>query len=306
MLFHPLLRATNVGGCHPYFWRVRTPDNRVSSVIERYRLDLAALYPEPEVKAIVRTVFSERLGWDASEMEIKKFESLSESELLKVYLPLKRLIAGEPLQYILGEVRFHGLRLKVDRSVLIPRPETEELVDLIISTANKPPARIVDIGTGSGCIALALKKAFPSAEVIAIDTSSEALDLAKRNGDDNDLDVQWMEADVLDPSFALPTADLVVSNPPYIPSSEEGSLATHVTDHEPYTALFVPDDDPLLFYRVIAANALNALPTGGSLWFEGHFLTAPDVVHLLRSAGWREVEVFNDLSGNARFIHAVR
>lgn len=285
---------------------MRVADNRVISVLSQYREQLGGLYPEGEVKAIVRTVFQERLGWDVAQMEVRKFGSLSESDLLKVYLPLTRLRAGEPIQHVLGHVYFHGLRLRVTPDVLIPRPETEELVEHITS-GGFVPTRIVDIGTGSGCIALALKQAFPGASVTGIDISERALEVAASNARLHALGVEFVRADVLDPSWCLPAGtDLVVSNPPYIPRSEEDTLPAHVRAREPYIALFTPDDDSLVFHRAIAAKAIDALPAGGHLWFEGHWKHAPSVGELLSLLGPTSVEVIKDLSGNDRFIHAVR
>ncbi|MEO8588309.1 MAG: peptide chain release factor N(5)-glutamine methyltransferase [Flavobacteriales bacterium] len=285
---------------------MRTPDNRVVSVLEQYQAQLADRYSAGEVKAIVRTVFHERLGWDVSQMEIRKFGSLSESELLKVYLPLKRLRAGEPMQYVLGEVDFHGLRIGVGPGVLIPRPETEEMVDHIVRY-DPGPSRVLDIGTGSGCIGLAVKRAFPNATVLATDVSPVALEIARRNGALNDLEVEWVLHDILkeDPT-SLGRFDLVVSNPPYVPRAEEMGLSEQVRDHEPHLALFVEDEDPLLFYRVIATKAKDVLVEGGHLWFEGHWFHAAGVGALLAELRYTSVEVLNDLSGNQRFIHARR
>jgi len=282
---------------------MRTADNRVLTLVGLYGTSLAGQYSAGEVKAILRAVFHHALGWDASQLELRRDEALSESELVKVYTPLERLQVGEPLQYVLGRVYFHGVELEVAPGVLIPRPETEELVQLIIEEGHLP-TRIVDIGTGSGCIALALKRAFPNASVIAIDRSEDALAIAQRSARRNALDVQWIIADVLDPAFALPTADLIISNPPYVPRSEQASLSPQVRDFEPHLALFVEDSDPLLFYRVIAQHALKALPVGGRLFFEGHYIHAPAVGELLSGLGYHAVSVLKDLSGNPRFIRA--
>lgn len=285
---------------------MRTPDNRVISVIEQYREQLGAIYPADEVRSIVRAVFHERLGWDAARVELQKLESLHESDLLKVYLPLKRLRAGEPLQHVLGTVRFHGLSLRVTRDVLIPRPETEELVELIVA-AGPEPVRIVDVGTGSGCIALALKKHFAGARVIGIDISEAALVVAVGNGASNGLHVEWHQTDVLKDDFTfLAGTDFVVSNPPYIPLTEEDTIDPHVRDREPHLALFTPADDPLIFYRAIGRAAFAALPNGGHLWFEGHRSYSQAVGDLLRNFGFAHVEVRKDMSANDRFIHAVR
>ncbi|MDQ3099996.1 MAG: peptide chain release factor N(5)-glutamine methyltransferase, partial [Bacteroidota bacterium] len=236
---------------------MRTGDNRVATILDLYHRELSDRFPAGEVKAIMRAVFSDRLGWDPMDLELCKQEALSESELLDVYLPLKRIRSGEPLQYILGRTNFHGLELVVAPGVLIPRPETEELIELIIRS-EIAPKKIVDIGTGSGCIALALKKEFPNASVIGIDVSIEALAIARRNGERLSIDVEWLQADILDHAFELPAdLDLIVSNPPYVPRSEERSLSIEVRDHEPHLALFVEDIDPLKFYRTIADHSLR-------------------------------------------------
>ena len=289
-----------------YFRSVRVATNTVEDVLDLYQEDLAALYPQSEIRAITCAVFHDRLGWDAVGLMVNRSASLSESELLKVCLPLKRLRTGEPLQYVLGSVDFHGLHIEVDASVLIPRPETEELVDLIIRSRTPSPQRILDIGTGSGCIALALKKAFPAASVIGIDISPEALATAERNARTNDLIIDWQRIDVLNMRKELLPCDLIVSNPPYVPRSEEATLDRNVRDHEPHLALFVEDIDPLLFYRVIGQRALDLLPAGGELWFEGHHIHSPEVGHLLERLGYTSVRVLNDLSGTPRFVSAVR
>jgi len=285
---------------------LRIANNTVDAVLDQYQRDLSPLYARSEVRAIACAVFYDRLGWDATDLMVKREASLSESELLQVYLPLKRLRNGEPLQYVLGSVEFHGMRISVDPSVLIPRPETEELVDHIIRSRTEAPKRILDIGTGSGCIALALKKNFPGALVQGIDVSPEALATAERNAQANKLAVEWKRADVLDPDAKLEVCDLVVSNPPYVPRSEHASLAANVREHEPHLALFVEDVDPLLFYRVIGQRALMLLPTGGELWFEGHHIHTPAVGHMLEGLGYTAVRVLNDLGGTPRFIHARR
>lgn len=285
---------------------IRAGDNKVASVLAQYREQLGGQYGEGEVKAIARAVFKERLGWDAAQMELRRFDSLHESDLLKVYLPLKRLRCGEPLQYVLGKVDFHGLRLTVTPDVLIPRPETEELVELVFRSAREPRL-IVDVGAGSGCIALALKRCFPQARVIGIDVAERALAVARANADALRLEVEWEAADALAPGFALPAGtDLVVSNPPYIPIEEAGTLHARVRAHEPHLALFAPAGDPLAFYRAIGRAALHALSSKGQLWFEAHHRLAPRAADLLTAMGFGEVLLLRDLSGNERFIRALR
>jgi len=284
---------------------MRVASNTVNAVLDQYQHDLGALYPASEVRAIAAAVFHHTLGWDLIRLLMDREAALSESELLRVYMPLKRLRTGEPLQYVLGETGFHGLTIGVDPSVLIPRPETEELVDLVHRSGIRP-SRILDIGTGCGCIALALKKVFPEAQVTGIDVSEQALLRAMDNGRRNALEVTWLLGDALQADLQLPAADLIVSNPPYVPRSEEASLGPHVRAHEPHLALFVDDADPLLFYRAIAVKALDALPSGGALWFEGHHLHSPAVAGLLGQLGYREAECIKDLSGSPRFVRATR
>ncbi|QQR86099.1 MAG: peptide chain release factor N(5)-glutamine methyltransferase [Flavobacteriales bacterium] len=287
---------------------MRVADNHVSSLLELYRQELAPLHGEREALAMASCVFQERLGWRNGDLQQRKNEQLSESELLKVYMPLKRLRSGEPLQYVLGTVRFHGLDLLCDKRALIPRPETEELVEAIIHEQAVAPHRIIDIGTGSGCIALAMKKAFRDAEVLGLDASEEALALARENGARTALEVHWNCADMLDRSqWPTPGAfDLVISNPPYVPSADAGSMAPSVVDHEPHSALFVPDNDPLLFYRTIAEFGLQALRGQGQLWFEVHHERGKELPALLGTLGYRSAQAMADMSGNTRFVHAVR
>lgn len=285
---------------------MRVADNTVGSLLDLYRSELIGRYGAREATAIARAVFQETFGWDIGQLVGRKAEALSESELLKVYTPLTRLRTGEPLQYVLGHVKFMGLSLKVGPGVLIPRPETEELVDMI-GRQGRIYRRIVDVGTGSGCITLALKKLFPEAEVIGMDISEDALRIARSNGESTGMEIRWEQCDVLQTDTTFPDAcDLIVSNPPYVPRSEEPSLAPHVREHEPPTALFVDDADPVVFFRTIGEKAKRALVPGGELWFEGHHVHTLEAAAGLRTMGYHDVTVIDDLSGLHRFIRAVR
>ena len=285
---------------------MRVATNTVGSLLDLYRSELTPVFGAAEARAVVRFVFEHAFGWDQAQVEANRTTTLSESELLKVYTPLTRLRNGEPLQYVLGHVRFMGMDIGVAPGVLIPRPETEELVDLI-QRNGRTYARVLDIGTGSGCIALALKKHVPNAVVMGMDVSSDALSIARRNGEVLGLPVEWIQQDVLDPSAAIPSQlDLIVSNPPYVPRSEEVSLDPHVRYHEPHLALFVEDADPLLFYRVIAQRAWDLLVPSGELWFEGHYQYAEAVADMVKTQGYSNVRLLHDLSGSPRFIHAHR
>lgn len=285
---------------------MRLPDNSVQAVLDRYVEDLSPAHPREEVAAMAAAVFAQRLGWDRTELLVRRHDRLSESELLLVYKPLKRLRAGEPLQYILGQVRFLGLEIGVGPGVLIPRPETEELVDLAMAGLSGPPQRVLDVGTGSGAIALALKHRFPGAWVMGLDVSEAALERARANAARTGLEVEWILCDVLDPAAMLPPADLLISNPPYVLRTEAEGLASHVKDHEPALALFVDDADPGLFHRTIARKALTSLPPGGQLWMEGHRDHIAAMVPELQTMGYASVRVVKDLSGADRSIHAVR
>ena len=290
--------------CAPPIMRVAT--NTVGSLLDLYKSELSPVFGVAEARAMARIVFRQTFGWDVAELDAQRTTALSESELLKVYTPLTRLRTGEPLQYVLGHTWFMGMELEVAPGVLIPRPETEELVDMILR-GGRPFSRVLDIGTGSGCIALALKNHRVQAMVTGMDVSLEALAVAQRNGTALGLSVEWLHGDVLDQNVVMPCdLDLVVSNPPYVPRAEYDSLEPHVRDHEPHLALFVDDHDSLLFYRVIGQRALQALMPGGELWFEGHYRYAAAVAELLTTLGYSSVRLLNDLSGSPRFIHAIR
>ena len=233
----------------------------------------------------------------------------------------------EPLQYILGETEFYSLPIKVNPSVLIPRPETEELVELVIRTvlaisetspphiADRPPLRILDIGTGSGCIAITLAKHIPDAKVTAIDISETALQTAKENARLNNVNIRFIHADILNTpitGFNTPTAaelidvdfDIIVSNPPYVTSEEKVLMNENVLNYEPHGALFVPNDEPLIFYKAITGFALQKLSPEGFLFFEINAKYDIETSEMLHKKGFVQIEIIRDLSGKNRFISA--
>lgn len=217
---------------------------------------------------------------------------------------VKRLLEGVPVQYVTGKAWFDGLLFHVDESVLIPRPETEELVQKVsASIPNDRPFRIWDVGTGSGCIAIAMAKRFPQAEVKAFDVSEKALDTARRNAINNKVKVDFICDDVLHPqsSILYQPVDVVISNPPYIRESERSSMERNVLDHEPSQALFVPDDDPLLFYRQILKLAKSRLTAQGSIWFEINEALGEEMVQLCREMDF-EGEILLDFFEKPRFL----
>ena len=222
---------------------------------------------------------------------------------------VQRLLDGEPVQYVTGMARFYDLSFKVSPAVLIPRPETEELVQKICTGLSvEKPIRIWDIGTGSGCIAIALAKHFENAEIIAFDVSEEALQIAKENAENNGVKVSFVHDDVLNPQsdyFNQPV-DLVVSNPPYVCDSERVAMESNVLDWEPEKALFVPDDDPLRFYRQILLLAQPQLNPGGQIWFEINERMGEEILSLCHEMGYDEAEIMEDFSERHRFCRACR
>jgi release factor glutamine methyltransferase len=234
----------------------------------------------------------------------------------------QRLTKHEPIQYVLGYAWFAGLKLYVDPSVLIPRPETEELVNWILNDVRKlneevfhpgpleadktNELKIMDVGTGSGCIALALKKAMPVAEVWGCDVSEKALNIARRNASETNIRVDFQGVDFLEltQQRMLPTVDIIVSNPPYIPLKQQGELASNVVNHEPHQALFVPDDEPLQFYHGLARYGQARLYENGQIYAEIHENAGPDVVKLFTNAGFRDVQLRKDMQGKDRMIRA--
>lgn len=271
---------------------------------------LSESYSQPEAAALARRVVSYRLGLNYHDLLLRQRERLDEPTLLVLDDDLNRLLRREPVQYVLGTAPFLDLELEVGPGVLIPRPETEELVQLIVREQQAAStARIVDIGTGSGCIAVALSWYLPRAEVAGVDVSAEALTVARRNGQRYGENVTWLQADVFSPPeelFAAASLDVVVSNPPYVPWSEHAEMAPHVRDHEPALALFVPDDDPLRYYHRLALVGEHWLRPGGHLYLETHTHYASAVGEVLRQGPFAEVRVREDFTGRPRFVMATR
>ena len=233
-----------------------------------------------------------------------------ESQLDRLAVMAERLNEGEPIQHILGESWFDGLRFEVSPSVLIPRPETEELVAAMADKVAglEGSVRVADWCTGSGCMALAMKRRHPHAEVVGYEWSLEALEVAQSNARSTCMDVHWVHADALHADQPETPFSVVISNPPYIPAAERTTMHARVTEHEPSMALFVPDDDPLVFYRAIASwCAQGALVPGGWMGLECHTYKAREVAGLLEAqAGWKLVDILHDLQGLPRHVVARR
>jgi release factor glutamine methyltransferase len=272
--------------------------------MRRYYLrELSGVYGPDEAAAIFLLVSEHYLDIPRDKLVMGNSVRLSESELLKLYGCCKDLKKGAPVQYILGEAWFYGLKLKVNSSVLIPRPETEEMVHLIVKQ-NAQCKSALDLCTGSGCIALALAANFEEAKVEGCDVSEDALSVAKENAGTLGIKAEFYRADVLDPGF-LPRIkyDVIVSNPPYVLRWEKETLGSHVLDHEPENALFPPGDDPLIFYRRIASICKLSLNAGGRVYVEINPLKSIETRQLFVSAGiFESVEIVKELSGKERFI----
>ena len=231
---------------------------------------------------------------------------LSESELLQQNAIVKRLKQHEPIQYILGKTEFFDLVLNVDNSVLIPRPETEELVNLILDKYNDKALRALDIGTGSGCIPLALKSRRSSWHLSGLDVSESALKMAKSNGHQLQLDVEWFKKDILKDSLDCHEQfDIIISNPPYVLESDQFEMSPHVLNFEPHIALFVPDNSPLLFYLKIIEVSKKCLKSGGQLYFEIHEKYGSDVKNAMDLNGFRDIEIIKDLQGKDRILTGI-
>jgi release factor glutamine methyltransferase len=289
--------------------------NSIKDIIRYFTSELLDIYEENELNSIIFIVFEHILGFSRADMMLKRMEHVNQSDLLKLNFICKRLKRNEPIQYILGEAIFYGMKFMVNRDVLIPRPETEELVDKIIkdyNSSDKNGIRIIDIGTGSGCIAIGLKKHLPFAEVYSFDVSAEALEVAKQNAEINKVSIQFIKGNILtygayvdiaSPLFnELPMFDIIVSNPPYVTLSEAKEMEVRVKDFEPGIALFVGDKEPLLFYNAISEFASKKLKTGGKLYFELNSQYASDTMNLLKQKGFTDLELVQDISKRERIL----
>ena len=270
---------------------------------------IATSYEDGEARAIARILIEELFGLSYTDIVCGATDQLSADDTLRLDTAVRRIEQGEPLQHVLGYADFCGNHFGVNASVLIPRPETEWLVDegerLIngVSNATPPaPKRILDIGTGSGCIAISLKLRLGEAYVEAWDISEEALRTAESNAKALKAEVAFCKRDALRAEESVAPWDLIVSNPPYICDSERSAMDDNVLLHEPHTALFVPDDDPLRFYRAIARYAQSSLSNGGSLLFECNTRYAKATGEMMREMGFEEVTVNDDCFGLPRFV----
>jgi release factor glutamine methyltransferase len=269
---------------------------------------LSALYDKGEANALLKNLLQERLSMSFFELATIENNVLSKNQEAQLLSDLNRLKSGEPLQYILGYTWFNEMKILVDKNVLIPRPETEELISFILDQHFPPNAIMLDLCSGSGCIALSLKSAFPTAEIYGFDVSDETLKVAEQNSEALKLKVIWKKWDVINESCALTfhtPPELIVSNPPYITMKEFDDMHKNVIDFEPHLALFVSDTDPLIFYSSISKFAKQTLADNGRLWFEVNKWHAVEVAEIMEQYGFEDVRIYRDFSSNDRFVSGV-
>ncbi|MCW3070429.1 MAG: Release factor glutamine methyltransferase [Bacteroidetes bacterium] len=289
---------------------MKIASNKIKDIVRFFKEELGELYIPEELAVITRYCFEEFTAIKGGDLHLHEEETVSESELLKFSFAVKDLKKERPLQYIFGKADFYGLKFFVNEHVLIPRPETEELVHQVITDLSsptsilQPPFSILDIGTGSGCIPVTLKKHLPQATVSALDVSEPALELAKRNAELNATEVDFFKEDILSPSaeFFSSSYNIIVSNPPYIRFSEKGQMKKNVLEYEPHLALFTEGEDALLFYRKIADAALKILRPGGRIYFEINEAFGPETEQLLVAKGFKNVRLLKDMSNKNRIL----
>lgn len=284
-------------------------DNSIASVRNYFNERLDKLYSSSELKLIFNSFLEQRFQLTKTELMLADNLKCSESDLLFFRSCVKRLRENEPFQYVLGSTEFYGLEIKCDSRALIPRPETEELVDWIVKeTANKE-SRILDLCTGSGCIALGVKSSLPKSVVHALDYSEHALALAKENVSTLNLDVHVFSGNVLDANALneiTENYDIFVSNPPYIPVSDKKDMHANVLDYEPEMALFVENNNPFLFYEKIIQLAMKSLNSKGKLYFEIHEKYASDILDLFQKYKFKDIEIRQDMQGKDRMMCATK
>ena len=282
----------------------------VKEAYDVLKAGLTPVYGAPEAEALSTLVLTEVTGLSNASLKAFTDTELNVVQSERLLTLLAELKSGKPVQYILGHTEFYGLTFEVNSSVLIPRPETEEMVAWILQTMAKDSHNtILDIGTGSGCIPIVLKSKLTDSKVFSIDISPDALNTARHNAQLNKVDVVFVEADVLNltaPEILRQNFDVIVSNPPYVTNADKQQMHRNVTDFEPHTALFVPDEAPLIFYDAIARFAIGNLVDGGYLFFEINEAYGAETVGMLTEMGFQQIELRKDMFGKDRMIRAVK
>ena len=290
---------------------MKMSSNLVLDCRRHYASELEKIYSSNEANALIMILLEHYFGIDRVKIAMDPELRLSESELLTLHFAVKELLKNKPVQYIIGETEFCGLRFFVEEGVLIPRPETEELVNQLVSwSVSQLPSlsfRVLDIGTGSGCIAISLAKLLKNSVVTAVDVSEKASEIAKKNAEANGVNVRFILDDILNPKnpeLIDNQYDIIVSNPPYVCESEKSEMRANVLDYEPSTALFVSDDDPLVFYKKILEFAQKTLKPNGEVWFEINERFGREMRNLCLDMGFKNVEIIKDFRGRERIVKA--
>ena len=274
----------------------------ISEIQKNYREALSSVYDEREARSVTNLVFEKILELQSHKISLEKFRILTAPQIDRLNGVLQRLLSHEPVQYILEEADFYGLKFKVNKHVLIPRPETEELVAWVKAEVADLRSKILDIGTGSGCIPISLAKEFPEAEIEGVDISEEAVLIATENNNINRTKVKFERLDILNEGLKHNYYDFVISNPPYIGLPEAAEMAANVLKFEPHLALFAPAGDDLIFYRQISDKGFTALKAGGKLFFEINYLKGEEVTSIMEATGFKGVELRKDINGKNRMI----
>lgn len=270
-------------------------------------MELKGTYPEEEIRAIGNIIFRSVLGMTEMHQVYLTEETVNSTQAFKILSIAEELKTGKPIQYILGETVFYNCTIKLNSSTLIPRPETEELVDLVIKENNGFKGNIIDFGTGSGCIAIALASYLPGSFITGTDISDQALMIADENARLNNVRLTFIKDDILNPDTSqLGKAGIIVSNPPYIMDSEKQLMKKNVLEFEPHNSLFVSDSDPLVYYNGILIKADTILDSLGKIYFEINEALGNPLVHLLESRGFSDIRIIKDINGKERIIKGIK
>jgi release factor glutamine methyltransferase len=289
---------------------LKVRSNKVEDIITFCKRELFECYQKNEADNLIFILFSYVCGFTRTDIILRKDEYINESDLIHIYNAISELKAFKPVQYILGETEFCGNLFKVNESVLIPRPETEELINLIVSdNKDREGLCILDVGTGSGCIAVSLAKSFNNTNITGIDISEKALEIAANNAIINDVSIGFIKADILSNPFILErlfaSSNIIVSNPPYIPFSEKAKMNRNVIDYEPDDALFVPDENPLIFYERITDLALKYSCKGSIMYFEINENHQELLSDMLTCKGVNKFNFYKDIHGKKRILKCI-
>lgn len=277
---------------------------KMKQILHEINRQLAGVFDERELRAVTRVIIEDVLDLSVKDMLMQREVHLNDAQRQRFDEVLGRIADGEPVQYAIGFAWFRGRKMHVNADTLIPRPETAQIVDLILDSNHADNLRVLDIGTGTGCIAICLAAERPSWHIEAWDISQGAVETARRNALDNHVPIDLRCTDLFSTEADRDSYDIIVSNPPYITPSEMSGMEDNVLKHEPHTALFVPQDDPLLFYREIAVKGKKWLSGEGQIYFEINRAYASETVAMLMETGYREAEALRDYNDNYRFVKA--